>query len=380
MITPSYLLICAYCLLQLLFLVVLESRRRNGHLGQERHFRQMLAIAIAAFGADILSALPTTPRWLYILSASGNYLEMILSTCLIPIFFLFCCEQIPDLKTNVRRTLSWTLVSMATLCSLTIASTAISGQVFYFDDRLVYHRGPLFFVPMGMQLVMMATVGIFLIAQRKKLIPQEYYSLLLFFVAPLLGWALQSVYFGLPFALCGITFSAQVVYSNIQSRNIDKDYLTGAFNRQALDRYVTNRMCRSEKQPGFAIILLDVDNFKTINDRYGHYEGDIALIRTVSVLRKAVRREDFIARYGGDEFCIVMDGDEVEGIKGTIRSIHEQFQAAGDQSDIPYPLDSSIGYAVYRKTMGEDLAQLYREMDRSMYENKTRRKEFFEAD
>ena len=368
MITPSYLLICIYSILQLCFLLVLESKRRDSHPGQEHFFKWMLVIGISAFIANILSSLPTKPSWVFVLSASGNYLEMILSTSLIPIFFLFICEQIPDLSIKVKQLLTKILVALSVICSLIIVSTGFNGQIFYFDDRLIYHRGPLFLVPMILQLVMMGMGEGFLISQKKKMIRQEYYVLVFFLAAPLIGWALQSVIFGLPFALCGITFAAQVVYSTIQSRHIDKDYLTGAFNRLALDRYVKSMMSKkNSKHAGFAIILLDLDNFKSINDCYGHYEGDMALIQTVALLRKAVHNEDYVARYGGDEFCIVMNSGNAEAAEKAIQRIRDQFLATEKQLRKPYRINCSIGYAVYHKSMGEDISAIYKIVDHNMY-------------
>ena len=68
---------------------------------------------------------------------------------------------------------------------------------------------------------------------------------------------------------------------------------------------------------------MDIDNFKSINDCYGHFEGDLALEKTVQILRASVNRNDFVARYGGDEFCIILESDKEAEVEHVVARINK---------------------------------------------------------
>jgi len=374
MFSAAYLSICIYCMLQLSLLIVMEKRRRNEKSGNERYFLLMLVITMASFVADIMSSFNSPPDWFFPFSVVGVYAEILLSTILIPIFYRYVCMQISGLDKTLKRNLYFVLVVLTFLCAATVVSTAFTGQIFYFDSARIYHRGPFLFMPMSMQLIMMLMIEGFLISQRQKIEANYFRSLTLFLVIPLIGWALQLLIFGLPFSLLGITFAAQILFTNIQNRNMDKDYLTGAFSRQILDSYLQHKIDLSAKQGMFAAILLDVDDFKSINDRFGHFEGDIALTKAVHVLRNSVGRNDLVARYGGDEFCIILESDKTRTIEDTIRRIDKNISDFNRDENKPYKLSFSMGYAVYHPSVGNTAESFLRVIDQKMYEQKNARK------
>lgn len=370
----AYLCICIYCMLQLGFLLLMERRRRTAQTGHEKYFLHMLILTLGSFAADIASSLPSTPDWFFPFAVLGVYAELIFNTALIPIFFLYICTQISELNPSLKRRLNLILLGFAFLCAATVLSTAFTGQIFYFDSAHVYHRGPLLFIPMLMQLMMMLLVEGFLISQRQKIEAHYFSALTVFLIAPLIGWALQLFIYGLPFSLLGITFAAQILFTDIQNRNMDKDYLTGAFTRQILDSYMQRKIDASTSRKTFSAILLDIDDFKSINDRYGHFEGDVALEKTVRLLRDSVNRQDFVARYGGDEFCIVLESDDDGTVENTIVRIYDNLADYNQSGNKPYELCFSLGYAVYCRAMGSSAEEFFNFIDRRMYQQKNSRR------
>ena len=85
--------------------------------------------------------------------------------------------------------------------------------------------------------------------------------------------------------------------------------MTGIYNRNAFKRAVLEYMNTSGKQKEGVLILLDIDNFKTINDQLGHLEGDEALQYITERLKKVFRQEDILGRLGGDEFMVFLKGN-----------------------------------------------------------------------
>ncbi|CDN94198.1 GGDEF domain-containing protein [Agrobacterium tumefaciens] len=86
----------------------------------------------------------------------------------------------------------------------------------------------------------------------------------------------------------------------------ETDALTGVFNRRALEKAVRAMLTGEDQFQALGVMIVDIDHFKSINDRYGHAMGDLALQKTAGLLRGALRKHDILARYGGEEFVVVL--------------------------------------------------------------------------
>jgi len=85
------------------------------------------------------------------------------------------------------------------------------------------------------------------------------------------------------------------------------DSLTGLYNRKKLDDILVDEFARFQRSHRpFALLMLDLDNFKSINDKYGHVVGDEVLAKVAAILKQSVRTVDYVARYGGEEFVVVL--------------------------------------------------------------------------
>ncbi len=107
--------------------------------------------------------------------------------------------------------------------------------------------------------------------------------------------------------------SKQVSRLNVELKEVKTkamtDGLTKAYNREAFDSYIRKIVDRNTiKQSPFSLLMLDIDDFKKINDTYGHQIGDRVLVALVKKCTEFIRDEDFLARYGGEEFVIVLPG------------------------------------------------------------------------
>ncbi len=147
------------------------------------------------------------------------------------------------------------------------------------------------------------------------------------------------------------------------------DPLTGLANYRRLLDVLENETERTNRSGRpFSILLLDLDGLKTINDNYGHLVGSRAICRLGDVLRIHCRAIDTAARYGGDEFALVLpeaQEDEARRVAGRIREV----LASDDEQP---SLSASIGISVYRGD-GERIEKLLSEADRDLYAEKARR-------
>jgi diguanylate cyclase (GGDEF)-like protein len=141
------------------------------------------------------------------------------------------------------------------------------------------------------------------------------------------------------------------------------DPLTGLYNRSSFEL-----LQKQHRDRGFALLLIDVDKFKHINDTYGHDMGDKVLIRVARVLQDSFREADKVCRIGGDEFCVIML-DAASSVKDTIREKVAAVEKAlsTPENGIP-PVTLSVGVAF--TDAQKDGESLYKNADRALYKVK----------
>ncbi|MDJ0395643.1 bifunctional diguanylate cyclase/phosphodiesterase [Rhodococcus sp. G-MC3] len=147
------------------------------------------------------------------------------------------------------------------------------------------------------------------------------------------------------------------------------DQLTGLLNRAGAYECIDNAIERAERDGTVvAVLLLDIDDLKIINDSLGHDAGDVALTRFAERLRSAVRHSDTVARLGGDEFLVVGDVDDIDHARRLAREITAAIAGPDPEGDAPRPLSASIGITVSEP--GTSRRQLIHRADLAMYRAK----------
>jgi diguanylate cyclase (GGDEF)-like protein/PAS domain S-box-containing protein len=161
------------------------------------------------------------------------------------------------------------------------------------------------------------------------------------------------------------------LFSEIQRMAI-VDGLTGAYNRNFFDAQLSNEINRAKRLDyPLGLLIVDVDDLKKVNDRYGHLAGDELLKGLVKVLQRSIRETDWVARYGGDEFSVVLPGCS----PSELLSIGEKLQQAMRDSSIrltngrSLAIKVSIGGAAYPDYV-DDVHDLVREADEAELEAK----------
>ncbi len=148
------------------------------------------------------------------------------------------------------------------------------------------------------------------------------------------------------------------------------DTLTGLHNRNYFEMAMELETKKIRRYGGgFTVFMIDLNNFKHINDTYGHVHGDHILREFAQILGKSIRGADLLIRYGGDEFLVIRHDTSKPGGQGMIRRIKDNFLKWNKEyGSTDYALSFSYGSAVFDKT--RDLKSVIGEADTRMYKNK----------
>lgn len=149
------------------------------------------------------------------------------------------------------------------------------------------------------------------------------------------------------------------------------DQLTGLYNRFYFEEEL-ERLSKS-RDLSLSIILCDIDNLKFINDAFGHYAGDVAIVEVSKILKRIFRESDIIARIGGDEFVILLQSIDEDTIKNIIKRIYEEVLKYSSNVG-SLPINLSIGYAILKDKV-ENPYEVFKEADDMMYSVKISKKD-----
>lgn len=244
---------------------------------------------------------------------------------------------------------------------------------FYVTQYNIYERGTLFFVPAFIAYFYLFCGFIVIYTNRANLKRIEFLPLLLFGVFPALASLLQILIYGLLMMWCSITFSLIILYLYLQQQMIHIDHLTGAWTREMFLNYLGDRI-KQKKSKNFSIVFIDVNDFKKINDTFGHNEGDKTLVNLVSIMKGILKSEDFITRYGGDEFVLFLNVDTKRETEDIIMKIYDALEEYNEVSNISYKLSISCGYEMYNFDKPMTIDEYINHVDKLMYKDKIRRK------
>ncbi len=243
--------------------------------------------------------------------------------------------------------------------------------LFHIDSNNSFKRGELFHVMCVINYSYFVVTFIKLIRRKNRLDRNQFIALVTFAIPPFLAAIFQIMFYGISIIWVSMALSMLFVFVHIQNNQLYTDYLTRVYNRRQLDNYLYQKIKhRVHNTKYLAGIMIDVNSFKQINDLYGHTAGDNALICVADILKRSFRKNDFIARYGGDEFVVVVEISEKAELTGMINRLREHVEYYNSTKIIPFEISLSIGYDVYKTKTGVSIQKFYRHIDKLMYEDK----------
>jgi len=150
-----------------------------------------------------------------------------------------------------------------------------------------------------------------------------------------------------------------------------RDDLTGLFNSRQFYNHIAQEVDRSNRyfRP-LSLILMDIDNFKSLNDTYGHLSGDRVLSSTGEVIKTAIRKQDTAYRYAGDEFTIILPETEIERALAVAERVRQAIENETHILSNPRPLKVTVSIGVVEYRTDEEIKSFVHRADSAMYVSK----------
>ena len=193
----------------------------------------------------------------------------------------------------------------------------------------------------------------------------EFFPIYYFIIPCMIGTMIQGFFFGISTIWLCVAIAFILVYIEIQISISYIDDLSGLYNRKYMNHYL-NKLQNNKTKHVYGF-LMDINEFKAINDTYGHLKGDHALIQFGKILQHSIDKDSVAIRMGGDEFVVfakLQSDTEAVKLKKRIEYNVRQFNI---HSKEPFHLSFSIGIAKYN---GKNIDTFLSAMDDSMYEAK----------
>lgn len=375
----SYLELNTCCLI-IMALIMYRQVQSSDKRMTSKTFIELLVLAMIYIFLDMICGLQQNKviHLSVVTSAILNMAFFISSYFLTYLVYIFTeCELGKTWILEPKKRI-WSVIPIILLSIMTVA-TLKWHFFFYIDQSGIYQKGRFYMI-----LLPFVYIYILLIAFRIVIMyPQKkYYAFRgkLEMVAgvvifPLIAGVLQAFLTGISIICFGLTLGIIQAFTAFLTNRITMDELTQINNRtklmQYLESYIENH--ETQEKTNLHFLMIDLDDFKSINDTYGHLEGDNALVRTAGVLKKTMAgHSGILARYGGDEFCIAGEMEEKE-VEEMIETLYKNLDIVNSDSDCSYDIGMSVGCAQFTKET-HTIPDLINRADENLYQRKGEKK------
>ncbi len=299
----------------------------------------------------------------------------ILQPAICLVWYLYCEYKLHGDTRKIVRQLPWLVLPAAVTVVMTIVSM-FKPLLFYFDSQNHYHRAEFFHLGFILSLlyIFLIYLRMLRIVAKDPKTPkkQTIQVLYLYPIFPVVCAVIQWLFYGLSIIWIGSAISLLIIYFNLQNTLITTDVLTGLNNRRRFETYIENKLNAPIRQPLIFALMIDIDRFRNINNKYGHSVGDQALKNVANIIKTAVHRNDFIARFGGEEFVVIGERDNTQSAFETMKAIKDETARFNEKKSAPYVLSMSIGYAFLKAGERRTADEIIKEADKRMYNEKER--------
>ncbi len=302
--------------------------------------------------------------------------SLLLASAYLPIaaWFAYIDHKIFNNFDNIKKRGVFYLIPFY-VATLMVALNSVTGLMFTIEAGNEYTQQ--FGVVVVTVIMYLMLIALLYVAQRmKERINFKHIKVVFgFMLLPIAATILQMVVPGLNFLWPAFAFATFMAFLLLEKDAMLKDSLTKLNTRVALEARVKSKLRRHEP---FSLIMIDLDEFKQVNDMFGHKVGDDALMVVASILEDSVKRTDMVCRYGGDEFLILVESPRPHAARYIKDRIKARISAFNKKGVKPYMLAMSFGLNFYDHSAA-NIKHLLAEVDQLMYAEKDRNKRASQA-
>lgn len=347
-------------------LYIRYKNQRQFNQAHEKIFGAMIACIFVALVSETVSFL--IDGRIFTGSFFLQYLCNFLCLCMMVVVgFLGCLFVEYRIYSNMKRLkfkAAVISVPLIVVVLILISDMFGAGLIFEITPENCYVRGKL-------SILLYIALSLYLLEDvltahnaRKNGTASLFFPIYCFIIPCIIGTMMQGIFYGISTGWLATAAATVFIYMELQTANYYIDGLSGLFNRQYMNFYLNQKAQHNVKVYG---IMIDVNDFKAINDTYGHTVGDTAIRTMGKILSQSVFKNSIAMRTGGDEFIVFMTNSNEEECRKQMTTINRNIALFNESGSEPFRLSVSMGSDCFD---GQPIERFISGMDAAMYEVK----------
>jgi len=263
------------------------------------------------------------------------------------------------------------LIPVYIMTGVMIYNHFFRGFIFSINEFNVYSRGDASFLGSILVYITILVSLIFFLRHSLLIRGRITQIILLFLLLPLAGSAIQLAVYGVSLNWPMLTLAVLLTFITVEKNQMVKDALTDLPTRGQLKQRLRFKIKNNQK---FSLVLIDLNDFKSINDNFGHQSGDRVLKIASSILTSDTNPEDMVCRYGGDEFMLLIESEIDDICESIISRIDTSLEEYNKKIE-GYSISMSFGWNFISNPAEASIEDVIHDTDEKMYADKKRRKD-----
>lgn len=356
----------------LFMLLLFRFRNREQKQPADRLYDSMVAITFGALVLETLSFyIDGCPgRFVRVLQYITNGYLFLASSCVGMLWAFYVDYRVyHSLKRLYQQVIPLGLPFLV-IAVLVLLDFFGLGNIFSIDANNIYIRGRLLLLSYAVVIyyyIYSIVLAVFAAPSKGH---AQFFPVLYFVLPCVVGTVVQGLFYGLAAGWLGVSLAFFFVQMQLQNFNSFVDALSGLYNRRYYN-YLLDRTVKSRNVKSISGVMIDVNNFKSINDRYGHTVGDDAIRNIGIILSEITTGRNTAFRLSGDEFVLLSPDLSPEDTEQLLRDLQAAVERFNNGKEKPYKLSLAAGYSVF-PTENFNSDQFLHQMDKQMYAAKAK--------
>ena len=356
--------------------------RLNSNIGSEhevKELRYMLLAYIVTMAFDIMWAHIEDDIWKppVFINMLVNAVAILAITAGCYFWLRFIEDKVFKTNFKAKRLIDILITIPIVIAFIGDVITIFTGWWFFIDDSGHYEIHNSYYIQIVINYLYLIVPTIAAICKaiivKSKSEKSEFVLYAVYMIVPVAATSFEDVIQTTPILGLGMLMIVQIIFLMIQSRQINNDALTELNNRRRLNQYLNDCLEKASTEHPVTVLMIDINGFKNVNDRFGHLEGDHALKTVASALKQAGSKYGvFVGRFGGDEFCVISNNATYtpeEITRGISQTLDKDWNSTNEAKE-KYQLSVSIGFAVTTDAI-VDSNRIIETADDMLYINKS---------